>query len=42
MNITTWATTDALHIYNDGKLVAVVPVRQFPALIEALARMLPR
>jgi len=42
MNITTWATTDGLHIYNDGKPVAFIPVAQFPGLIEALARMLPR
>lgn len=42
MNITTWATTDALHVYKDGKLVASIPVTQFAALIESLARMLPR
>jgi hypothetical protein len=40
--ITTWVTTDALHIYRDGKLQASIPVSQFPALIEALAGKLPR
>jgi predicted metal-dependent peptidase len=38
--ITTWAATDTLRIYSNGKIVADIPPDQFPALILAMATIL--
>lgn len=37
--MTTWAMyPDGLHVWTDGKLVAVIPMSQAGALIYAIAR----
>lgn len=36
--VTTWAVTDALRIYVNGKLVAEIPPKHFGHLVYDLAR----
>ena len=39
--LVTWHVyPDGVHVWTDGKLVAVIPAAQFPALILACAREL--
>jgi len=40
--VITWAVTDALRIYRDGKLVAEIQTGQFPNMIYELAKALRR
>ena len=41
LTVITWqAKNTGLHIWIDGKLVAVISVRQFPSLILDLAKVL--
>jgi hypothetical protein len=38
-SVTTWCVSDgALRVWRDGSLIEAIPVAQFPALIESLAR----
>lgn len=39
--MTTWhAGEEGMHVYRDGKLVAIIPTAEYVALIYALAREL--
>lgn len=38
--VTTWAVTDALRIYENGKLSGTIPPREYPHLLLALAKAL--
>jgi hypothetical protein len=38
--VTTWAVTDALRIYENGKLSGTIPLREYPHLLMALAKAL--